>query len=508
MKHAAKKPVIAILLVLLIMMISYSAFAAPEVDPEKTSALCKASMLVDATTGTVIYACGNASIQLAPASTTKILTAIVVLEKCNLSDEVTCGKELDGVIGSKAGLVVGETVTIKDLLYCMMLPSGNDAATVLAHHLGGEEGMAGFAALMNEKAAELGMTNSHFINAHGLDKEEHYSTAEDMAKATLYAMNNPTFMEIVGTKKYTVESNKHSKLELTNTNKLLYKADNDKADYTYPYTTGIKTGATPNAGSCMVASAKKDGLHLIALIYGTPSETAADKWSVCRYLFEYGFEYYTTMDLSGFAEGYTAQATVNNAIQADGSKGMSRISCYGNIPQGTLITIEKDGMSSDNIKAEFKPKTTSLEAPVYQGDVIGTIAYTLNGKVLYECEAIAAESALDTVSSEDPAGTITSIEKIDVEEKTQDITSEEISKVLWWVLGPLLGVAALLIVFLVIKTRGGFARSASVAPPPTYVNTSKSRIIEPRYTKTAHSKRRGSFTRAAKGSTSGRRFKR
>ena len=140
--------------------------------------------------------------------------------------------------------------------------------------------------------------------------------------------------------------------------------------------------------------------------------------------------------------------------------------------------------------------------------MIGTIAYTLNGKVLYECEAIAAESALDTVSSEDPAGTITSIEKIDVEEKTQDITSEEISKVLWWVLGPLLGVAALLIVFLVIKTRGGFARSASVAPPPTYVNTSKSRIIEPRYTKTAHSKRRGSFTRAAKGSTSGRRFKR
>ena len=503
MKRTAAKAFTATLTLILILLISLNCFAAPAVDAEKTSELCNASMLVDATTGTVIYACNNASLQIPPASTTKILTAIVVLENCNLTDEVTCGKELDGVIGSKAGLVVGEKLTIKDLLYAMMLPSGNDAATVLAHHLGGEEGMAGFAALMNEKAEALGMTNSHFINAHGLDKEEHYSTAEDMAKATLYAMNNPTFMEIVGTKKYTVETNKHSKLELTNTNKLLYKADNDKADYTYPYTTGIKTGATPNAGSCMVASAKKDNTHLLALVYGTPSETAENKWSVCRYLFEYGFENFTTMDLSGFSESYTAQATVNNAIQADGSKGISRISCYGDIPEGTLITVEKGGIDGQNITAEFKPNGGSLEAPVYQGDVIGKIAYKFDGKTLYECEAIAAQSALDQLENEDPKNTVSAIDKVDIDNKTKDLTKEDISKTLWWVLAPLIIIAVLLIVFMVIKARGGFARNASVAPPPTYVNTSKAGMTNTQHRRSASSRR--SLSRRASTRTYSRR---
>ncbi len=515
MRHSAiAKTISALILALLIFSCAATALAAPAVNEEKTSALCNACMLVDAGTGTVIYASENASVQIAPASTTKILTAIVVIENCNLGDMITAGDELDGVIGSKMGLVKGDTLSVKDLLYGMMLPSGNDAATVLAKHAGGEGGMEAFVQMMNDKAKALGMDNSHFMNPHGLDNEEHYVTAEDMAKVTLYALDNPTFAEIVSTKTYTVpETEKSSERILINSNKLLCKADKDNADYTYAYTTGVKTGATKTAGSCIIASAEKDGTSLIALVFGTPSEKAEDKWGVARYLFEYGFENYTSMELSGLAPGYTATATVNNAVQADGSKGITRISCYGDVPEGTVVTVDKSDMDSSEITVEFTPKNGGLEAPIFQGDVIGTISYKLGGKMLYECDAIAAESALETLGADNPNSPVTSIDPIDLSHSgTKDLTADQISKTLWWVLGPLLAIAVLLIVLMVIKARGGFARGASLIGKPTYVNTTKNTIAEEkrasRSARSARTKRRLERPVKRSGTSSRRRRRR
>ena len=248
-------------------------------------------------------------------------------------------------------------------------------------------------------------------------------------------------------------------------------------------------------------------------MFGTPSEKAEDKWGVARYLFEYGFENYTSMELSGLAPGYTATATVNNAVQADGSKGITRISCYGDVPEGTVVTVDKSDMDSSEITVEFTPKNGGLEAPIFQGDVIGTISYKLGGKMLYECDAIAAESALETLGADNPNSPVTSIDPIDLSHSgTKDLTADQISKTLWWVLGPLLAIAVLLIVLMVIKARGGFARGASLIGKPTYVNTTKNTIAEEkrasRSARSARTKRRLERPVKRSGTSSRRRRRR
>ena len=262
------------------------AYAAASVDTTQTEDVANACMLVDLTTGSVLYASENASLQIAPASTTKILTAAVIVDNCNLEDVVTCGPEVES-IGSKLGLVEGEEITVRDLLYGMMLVSGNDCARVLAVHAGGS--IEGFAEMMNAKAQEIGMTNSHFVNPNGLDNTEHYVTCEDMAKLIIYVYNNYPFVnQLASAKSHTFPANnkRGEAYEKFSTNKLLYKADNDSADETYPYTTGYKTGSTPIAGGCVVATAEKNDTRLAALIYGVKEETEDhNRWNVGEYLF-------------------------------------------------------------------------------------------------------------------------------------------------------------------------------------------------------------------------------
>lgn len=232
-----------------------------------------AAVVVNADTGEVLFS-QNGDRRLPMASTTKIMTAILLLENADLKEEITTTKQMVTVEGSSMGLLEGDKVTYETLLYGMMLPSGNDAATTAAVSLGGT--LEGFARLMNKKAAELSMNNTHFVTPSGLDSELHYSTALDMAKLAVYAMKNQKFREAVNTKSIRVEyGNPPYSRVLFGHNKLLEN---------YEWANGIKTGYTSKSGRCLVSSASKNGLNVIAVTLNDSNTVNSHKQ-----LLEYGF---------------------------------------------------------------------------------------------------------------------------------------------------------------------------------------------------------------------------
>ena len=232
-------------------------------------------ILVDAQTGRVLYE-KNTDEQGLIASTTKIMTALVVCEQCNVLDRMRIPKEAVGIEGSSMYLQEGEVLTVQELLYGLMLRSGNDAAVALAIYCGGT--VEGFAELMNDKARLLGMTNSHFENPNGLDSPGHYSTARDLAILTAYAMKNPIFAKTVSTKSVTIGNR-----VLKNHNKLLWQVDG--AD-------GVKTGYTKAAGRILVSSAQREGRRLICVTMNDP-----DDWADHSALLEDGFSRYAVRRL-------------------------------------------------------------------------------------------------------------------------------------------------------------------------------------------------------------------
>lgn len=227
-----------------------------------------AAILMHADTGDVLFE-QNADEQMLIASTTKMMTALVVLENCDPLETVTVTREQCAVEGSSVYLRPGETYTVEDLLYGLMLASGNDAAMALACHVGGSIG--GFAQMMNETAAELGLENTSFQNPHGLDAEGHYSSAHDLACIAAEGMKNELFAQIVGTRTYTIGENTY-----VNHNKLLWN---------YEGCRGIKTGYTMAAGRSLVSCAERDGLRLICVTLSDPND-----WADHTALYDWGFE--------------------------------------------------------------------------------------------------------------------------------------------------------------------------------------------------------------------------
>lgn len=233
------------------------------------------AILVDAQTGRVIYE-KNANERSLIASTTKIMTALIVCEQCNVLDRMRIPKEAVGIEGSSMYLKEGEVLTVQELLYGLMLQSGNDAAVALAIYCGGT--VEGFAELMNDKAHRLGMAGSHFVNPNGLDSPGHYSTARDMAVLASYAMNNPVFAQTVSTKTVNIGNR-----TLRNHNKLLWQLEG--AD-------GVKTGFTKAAGRILVSSAVRQGRRLIAVTMNAPSD-----WQDHKVLMESGFQDYCVKEI-------------------------------------------------------------------------------------------------------------------------------------------------------------------------------------------------------------------
>lgn len=255
--------------------------AAPASAAEPTAALqppalrAEAAALIDVSSGRLLYE-HRGDKKLPIASLTKIMTAVVAIEHGRLADEVRVGPAAVGVEGSSIYLQPGQTMSLNDLLYGLMLRSGNDAAVAVAEHVGGS--VEGFVYLMNQKAEQLGLRGTRFRNPHGLDEEGHYSTANDLARLTAYALRNPVFREIVKTKQKRVpnpNSDEPWDLVWRNKNKMLYF---------YEGADGVKTGYTKSANRCLVSSATRDARQLVAVTLNDP-----DDWIDHRRLLDYGF---------------------------------------------------------------------------------------------------------------------------------------------------------------------------------------------------------------------------
>lgn len=236
---------------------------------------CRSCVLMDSDSGRVLYEKDKDNPRLI-ASITKIMTAILAIESGRLEEEVTVGEEVLTMYGSNIYIELGEKMKLLDMVYGLMLRSGNDAALVIAYFIGGSE--ENFVKMMNEKAKEIGMTNTVFNNPHGLDEvTQNKSTAYDMALLSSYASHNDTYMKIVGTKKYSVQTDKKSYLWY-NRNKLLGS---------YSYATGGKTGYTPNAGRTLVTNASHNNLNLTAVTLNDGNEYVSHET-----MYNYGFENY------------------------------------------------------------------------------------------------------------------------------------------------------------------------------------------------------------------------
>ncbi len=272
-----KKSIMVLLIFSIILMGTVAGFAdAPAVSAQ-------AAIVTELVSGRVLYS-KNAETRLPMASTTKIMTALVALEeKGDKIDEVfEISDAAAGVEGSSMYLEKGEKMTLRELLYGLMLSSGNDAAVAVSEAVAGS--VDAFVDLMNDKAKEIGLKNTAFANPNGLPDDSHYSSAADMARLTEAAMKNEVFAQIVGTKSFTVSGDgKAYPRTLTNHNKLLSMYDG---------CIGVKTGFTKAAGRCLVSAAQRDGMTLICVTLNAPSD-----WSDHSALYDYGFENYTLTEL-------------------------------------------------------------------------------------------------------------------------------------------------------------------------------------------------------------------
>lgn len=235
----------------------------------------RACVVIDRNTNTILYG-KNERQKRKMASTTKIMTATIIIENCNLDEIIEVPKKAAGTGGSRLGLKTGDKITIRDLLYGLMLCSGNDAAVALAEYSGGS--IEGFAELMNKKASELELINTHFETPHGLDSDEHYTTAYELALLSNYALNNKTFLQIVGTKNYTVTINGNPK-QLSNTNELLGTLEG---------VYGVKTGFTNGANRCLVTACKKNNMDIICVVLGADTKKfrTQDSIKLINYIFD------------------------------------------------------------------------------------------------------------------------------------------------------------------------------------------------------------------------------
>lgn len=235
----------------------------------------KSSIVMDVNTGRILYS-NNPNQKLPMASTTKIMTVFLAIENADLNDIVKVSKKASFQTGSSVYLKEGDKMRLEDLLYCVMLRSGNDAAVATAEHISGS--VEDFAKLMNEKAKQMGAKNSNFTNPHGLPDDNHYTTAYDLALITRQALKNDTFAKIVRSKNHTITKVISEDRFLQNKNKMLWQ---------YPGSDGVKTGYTGKAGKCLVSSASKDGWQILTVVLNT-----GDIWDSSTKLLDYGFNNY------------------------------------------------------------------------------------------------------------------------------------------------------------------------------------------------------------------------
>ena len=319
-----------------------------ELKPPVINAL--AAIVVEESSGRVLYE-KNATQKRSIASTTKIMTAIVALENANLDEEIVISKRAASIGGSVIGLRAGQKYTVREMLYAMLMASANDAAIAIAEHVAGT--VEDFSKMMNKKAESLGMEDSHFVSPHGLDRDNQYSTAYDMAIITIEALKNPLFAEIVSTKSSYIPG--HS---LYNTNELLGSC---------PGVDGVKTGYTGKAGRCLITTVKRGDMRLISVVLGSPTRTA--RANASRDLINYCFDSFSMHKLLNAGDIYV-QVPVYRGVEG-----------YVSLKADESIVLPLSKAEVEMLKIN-RSVPDRLDAPVYAGTDTGFIEYEINGRVL------------------------------------------------------------------------------------------------------------------------------
>ena len=326
-------------------------------------------LLMDAKTGKIIYA-KNAYEKMYPASTTKLMTAILTLENCKLTDTAIVSHNAIYSIPvgySHASLKEDEELTIEQLLNVLLIPSANDAAIVLAEHISGS--VEKFSKLMNEKAKSLGCLNTNFVNPNGIQNKNHYSTAYDLALIGKYALKFPDIKRIAMVKQYTLPTtNKYDKTDrIFNATNGLINDDVLNKNY-YEYATGLKTGYTDASGYCIVSTAKKDDKELIAVILN--SDSISKRYSDCKTLFNYGFDNY------GYITIQDEKAVVKQVEVENGSKSSKNLNV---VVKDKIEVFTKNDTDLSKLEPTIEINE-NLKAPLAENTVIGKITYNIDGE--------------------------------------------------------------------------------------------------------------------------------
>ena len=330
--------------------------------PEGPEVQSPSVILMEMSTGTVLYE-KNSDERNYPASITKIMTTLLALENSDLNEVVTFSDDaINNTEGSGIYRDYGEQMTMEQCLYAVMLNSANECAYAVAEHVGGT--VENFVDMMNAKAKELGCTNTHFANPHGLQDENHYTTAHDMALIAQAAYQNETFRIIIGTKMYTIPpTNKHAEeTVLRNHHDMLCTYHNANRKYLYPYCVGGKTGYTATANSTLVTYAEKDGMTLICVVMNTQSP---NQFIDTVNLFDYAFDNFQVLNVAENDTDYSAETTVDNG-------NLNNIAPFVELDKDAVIVLPKT--------AEFSDTSSSVEYNDSDPEIAGSITYTYAGR--------------------------------------------------------------------------------------------------------------------------------
>ncbi|AJQ29936.1 D-alanyl-D-alanine carboxypeptidase family protein [Pelosinus fermentans] len=333
----------------------------------------QAAILIDAKTGQILFE-KNSHIRNAPASTTKVLTAIIAIESGRLDEEVKVSARAANTTGSSMHLSTGQLISMRELVIGLLMRSGNDAAVAIAEHLAGS--VENFVMLMNDKAQSLDAANSHFVNPHGLTAVNHYSTAFDLAWIARYALTNPTFSMIVNTKETNIEwldrKGKEHDQSLKNTNKLLWLLE--EAD-------GVKTGTTNQAGPCLISSATRGNQKLIAVVLHDHS-----RWYDSMKLLKYGFDAFELYE-------YAVKGDILGSIPVEGGLGPLIDAVVSNNASVVVPTADYEHVTV------YVNLPEQIKAPVYQGQKIGEIVFLVHEQAIKTVDITSGQTIEERTNS-------------------------------------------------------------------------------------------------------------
>lgn len=368
-----------IFLFFLVITLSFSNFSYIYASDDEPNLNSKAAFLIDNKTNKVLYS-KNPDEKMFPASTTKVVTAILVLENCKLNDIVTATAE--GLASIPEGYVtanisVDEQLTVEQLLELLLIHSANDAANVLAIHVGGT--IANFVNMMNNKVYKLNLSNTHFTNTYGLQDNNHYTTAHDLATIMQYCLKNSDFRRIAGSSSCSIsETNKSGSRFFSSTNELLVPT----SSYYYKYVTSGKTGFTTEAGECLVSSAYNNNLELICVVLGgSVVDNVSTRFSESKILYEYGFNNFSFKNIANPGDLIT-QINV-----ANGSYSTANLDLAFTDSINVLV-------NNNDLNTSYIPTinlNTNISAPISQGDILGTVTYNIDG-INYSSNLIATHN--------------------------------------------------------------------------------------------------------------------